>query len=393
MTSRADLGDTCRSVSRALIARKWRTVLMASGAVVGSLTVTATLGLGMSSTEKVRSEVERLGSRLVLVTVSGAESTEDAGVWRQLALDLDLDNVSSMSESSYVPGITNGDLPYIPAGGTLIVWDSTLPATLDLSYTSGGPIDPASAQLKARVAVVGNAIGDLLKGQPTPARIRLNDMEYLVVGVLSAYPALPSIDRAIFIPDPGEFVDLGVFEDGTGVLRAPSAETAATYGSHATTLLRLRYPDGSVRVEYARDLVTVSAAITPVVRFTAYGAGLLSAVLGSFAILNVLLMSVTERRREIGLRLALGHPRRHVGLLFLFEGAMVGLAGSLAGCLSGVGVIWLCSAFIPDWEFAVAPPEVMLAIVVISVALSIIAAAIPGRLAMNMDPVESLQLG
>lgn len=386
------LRDSARSVARSTRGRPWRTTLMASGAFVGSMSVTLIVGLALSSSEQVRHTLDDLGSRLVLLDVSVPGHGTPPEVWSQLAEDLELQDVSSFARSDYVPGIDPADAPQIPGGGSLVAWDPRLVAALGLEFESGGTIEAVSVELGAHVAVVGSAVAARLTADSgSGLAVEVKGRRYVVVGVLLPYPALPRLDRSILIADAGDTEALGPFSS-EGVMRTPSAQSTEAYVEQARTMLRLRNPQASVRVEYARSLVHASAAISPVVRALAYGAGLFSAVLAAFTVLNVLLMSVVERRREIGLRLALGHPRFHVALLFLLEGALVGLLGAVVGTGTAVGGVLSISAALPNWGFDVSVLQIGV-VITASVVLSLLAAALPARLAINVDPSESLGLG
>ncbi len=382
--------DTLRSVVVILRARPLRTVLMMSGSLVGALAVVAILGLAQASQTEIERQIDELGGSLVILSVSGS-GRDDAGAGAAMERIRELPQLAAAttySVSDYVVGNNELDDVQLEGIGSLVMWSPSLAETFGLTMAWGGDLRASDVELRADVAVVGSEIG---RGLGESRVIVLNGNRYRVVGMLDSYAPFPAIDTSVIIPAPGPLRELGRFSDRSSVLRATSVDAAPLLGRQARELARLSKPTAQVQVSYARDLVTVSTAITPVVRWSAYGVGALAVVLGSSAILNVLLMSVNERRREVGLRLALGHPHWHVGALFLTEGLLVGLIGAMVGVAAGAAVIWVATAVLQGWAYAY-PWLPALAIVALAGLLSLFAAAVPARIAMRVDPASSLRL-
>lgn len=383
--------DTVLSVARLIGSRPWRSVLMGSGAFVGAFCVVAIIGLAQASNAEVRRQLDEMGSRLVLLSITGPVTgpPDASDRWEALSSDLGGVAVTPLVRSSYALGSDTTDELGSAVSASLWQWTPTLIETLGCEFSHGADIRSSDSDLGAPVALVGHQLGQALG--PDRSTVALRGEVYQVVGVLRPFAPLPEIDNAVIIPPPPASVDLGFGAGTDAVLRAPSSETAVKAGTLAAELIELRTPGAAVSVRYANDLLKATAAVAPIVAWSAYGVAAMAALLGAFAIMNVLLTSVNERRREIGLRRALGHPIRHVAALFLLEGAILGLTGSLAGTATGLIAVWATTAVVGGWGFD--PPLLeAISVVVISTILSFSAAAIPARMAVKVDPARSLQL-
>jgi putative ABC transport system permease protein len=255
-----------------------------------------------------------------------------------------------------------------------------------------------------KVAVLGNTVSERLFGagvDPVGHQVRIRNVPFQVAGVLTAKGQSPGgqdLDDAVFVPRTtfqskiqgglGNYVQGVIFVGATGPATTARAE------NQIRALLRDRHrlaagadDDFSIRnlaeaagamQEGARTLTTLLAAIAAV-----------SLLVGGIGIMNIMLVSVTERTREIGLRMAVGARSRDILLQFLTEALALAIAGGAIGIALGVGVAWqLARAF--DWPVMFRPEVIVLA-VAFSGLVGIAFGLYPARRASRLDPIQALR--
>lgn len=294
--------------------------------------------------------------------------------------------------------IKAGDLRY--EAGSVIGVSYNLPDIRDVTLVSGRFFTEQEEQSRQAVAVIGEEIRTTLfpTSNPINQTIRLSGLEFRVIGLQEKLGSSfgRSLDNSVYIPasvftrlyGPGQSV--AVF----GRARAASGETLDESLERTRAALRARFhtppgkPDNfdtltpdSIRSFVDSILGLITAVVVPVT--------CISLVVGGIVIMNIMLVSVTERTREIGIRKAIGAKRADIMLQFLIEAALMAFVGGMLGIVLGAGVVALMSKVF-EVRMHVTLTYVVLSLVVSSV-VGIVSGWYPASRAAKLDPVEALR--
>jgi putative ABC transport system permease protein len=276
------------------------------------------------------------------------------------------------------------------AGGGLGVraCDERLLSTLDATVAHGAFLSAATARYPAAVLGYEAARGlgiATVAGEP---RIWLGGRWYAVIGILRPVELAPEIDRAALIGFPVAAEDFGYDGHPSRVyVRAETARTAEV----ARMLPRATNPQSPSQVEVSRpsDALSARLVVGDTISALFLGLGAVGLLIGGIGIANVMIISVLERRTEIGLRRALGAARRHVAAQFVVESLLLGTAGGAAGVLLGALATYLL-AYQRGWQPLI-PPLAVAAGFVAAVAIGAAAGLYPALRAARLSPTEALR--
>jgi putative ABC transport system permease protein len=402
---------TLRAALRALRRNKMRSALTMLGIVIGVAAVIATVSIGQGADAAVQEQIRSLGTDLLMVvpgatTASGVRSgwggasTLTVGDGQAIRKDCPaLKNVSWFKRE--IAQVVAGDRNWStavqgapPSFFTVREW----PVALGAAYSER---DEESA---ARVAVLGQTLVEQLFGvghDPVGASIRIKNVPFRVVGVLEAKGQMmwgQDQDDVIVIPfSTAERRVLGselLGNVNSILVTAQSSDEMGAASHQIRAVLRQRHriqpgeeDDFTVRntAEFARASQMASQVMTNLLLSIAA----ISLLVGGIGIMNILLVSVTERTREIGIRMAVGAKGRHILLQFLVEATALSMVGGAIGAALGVGAATLVSR-LAAWPTLVSPPAVLGA-VLFSGAVGVFFGFYPARKAARLDPIQALR--
>jgi ABC-type antimicrobial peptide transport system permease subunit len=402
---------TLRTAFRALRRNKLRSALTTLGVMIGVAAVIAMVSIGRGADAAVQAQIRSLGTNLLMI-VPGA--TTAAGVrsgWGGVStLTVDdaraiHEDATAVSEVAYirrqVVQVIYGDRNWStvlqgapPSFATVRQWDVS-------SGEFYGERDEASA---TRVAVIGQTIVDQLFGagvDPVGETIRVKNVPLRVVGVLAAKGQTTwgqDQDDVIMVPfSTAERRVLGAAILGVADILYVSVATAELLEpaiAQVTEALRARHriqPDeeADFTVRNLNDMAEASRSASRVMTNLLLSVASISLLVGGIGIMNILLVSVTERTREIGLRMAVGAKRRHVLLQFLVEASVLSLVGGIAGIALGAGATALISR-LAGWPTLLSPLTIF-GSVVFAAAIGIVFGFYPARRAAGLDPIAALR--
>jgi putative ABC transport system permease protein len=331
--------DLARLAAVGMRTRKLRAALSALGIAIGVAAMVAVLGLSSSSQAGLLAEIDRLGTNLLTV----ANGRTLAGDTAELPLTAPgmiarIDAVHSVQFTGAVGGVDVYRSPYIPHANTngLSVQATSLdlPSTVGTTVAQGRFLNPATA--REPVAVLGAAAATRLgidRIHPDE-RISVGEQWFYVTGVLNPAVLASEIDAAILIGFPAAENYLGFDGHPSQIyLRAPTDQVNAVHSVLAATA----NPEnpGQVTVSRPSDALVARAAAKGALNSLFLGLGAVSLLVGAIGIANVMLISVLERRSEIGLRRALGATKGHIRTQFLTEATLLALLGGTVG--AGLG--------------------------------------------------------
>ncbi len=396
---------------RILARNRLRAGLTMLGIVIGVGAVIAMVSIGEGAKRAVQAQIATMGTNVIIVwpgatTVSGVRGGQGGAVTLTVSDALDLKKkIPLLSDTGWarreVMQMVNGNRNW---NGPINGVSPSYLTIRDWSFSSGGPFTQADLDSAARVALIGQTIVDNLFDQgeePVGAVIRVKNVPFRVIGVLA--PKGQSAqgsdqDDVIFIPF--TTAERKVF--GTAFLGSVAALFASTDRpedlpdavERIREVLRARH---RLQGEQADDFtVKTQVDIGKVQEGTSYTLTLLlfsvasvSLLVGGIGIMNILLVSVTERTREIGVRMAVGAKRRHIVMQFLIEAMTLSLLGGALGIVLGVVGAKLTTV-IAGWP-SVISTDVILVAFLFSLAVGLFFGLYPANKASRLNPIEALR--
>jgi putative ABC transport system permease protein len=386
-------GDLFRVASIGLRSRRLRASLSALGIAIGIAAMVAVLGISESSKANLLRALDRLGTNLLVVEAGGGfVGNQDAALPTTAETMLrrigPVDEVSSVT--SVDATVLRTDLaPSDQTGGiTVKAADTQLLETLVGEMADGEWLDEARAGLP--VVVLGSVTAERLgiTDVRDGVRVWLGGQWFTVIGIMEPLELASDLDTSAVIGRDIAIDELGAAEaPGTVYLRTDPDEVDDVQGVIAPTA----NPENPDQVEVSRPSDAIEARAAASNAFTALflGLGAVALLVGGVGIANVMVISVLERRSEIGLRRALGATRRHVSVQFLSEALLLSAAGGLAGVMLGAAVTAVYDAA-RGWEIVV--PAIGLAGgVAAALVIGAVAGLYPATRAARLAPTEALR--
>ncbi|EDN7677367.1 ABC transporter permease [Listeria monocytogenes] len=334
-----------------LKASKLRSFLTMLGIIIGVASVILLVSLGNGVTQEVDDQMGDLGSNLITV-VNSSVNPNDKYTYDEVMKYQNIDGVKSVSPE--LSGQVNATFDYKSSSNKVIGTNDQYKAARSLEMKEGRFLLPIDTEYGQKVAVIGSTVASDLFGfgDPIGETIRLNGMPYKVVGVLKEKGAsmMGSSDDQIFIPISSAQRLLKDTNVRTIYVETKSAEDVDFVVNTLESRLAIKFGDEkeqeknassaqmgpSYQVINQQEILnafnTISTTLT-----TALGAiAAISLVVGGIGIMNIMLVSVSERTREIGIRKALGAKKRAILLQFLIESIVISVCGGVIGIIIGV---------------------------------------------------------
>ncbi|MBP1607577.1 MAG: hypothetical protein H6Q08_2951 [Acidobacteria bacterium] len=399
---------TLRIALKALFRNKMRSALTMLGMIIGVAAVIAMVALGNGARSTIESQIRSAGTNLIYVMAgnfmaggvrmgSGAANTllvEDAQAIREQVPNIQYLAMGVTTRSQVIAGNQNWNTR---VNGT----DIELPLIRSWPVEYGAFFTPQDVSSAAKVAVLGSTVRDMLFGEgadPTGQTIRVRNQPFKVVGVMSSKgqgTGGEDQDDAVYVPyTTVQKKLLGITHINNITISAVTANSVATVSDGVTTLLRARHRiyQGDTDDFMVRTLEEMAAMRTEATRtmgaLLASIAGV-SLIVGGIGIMNIMLVSVTERTREIGLRMSIGARSRDVLMQFLVEAIVLSLIGGAIGIGLGISVSTALTQFL-GWPTQISPQAVGLAFG-FSALTGVFFGFYPARKAARLDPIEALR--
>ena len=399
-----------RVALKALGRNKLRTALTMLGMIIGVAAVVTMVGLGRGAQEEIEAQIRKAGPNLIRVR---AGNFRRGGISQGIGGAPTLTVADADAIRAQVPGVlrlsasvntreqvvaANRNWPTLIEGS-----DVELPPIRSWDVRHGAFFDAAQVRAAARVAVLGSVVRDNLFGpqtDPVGERIRIRNQSFRIIGVMAAKGAGAfgqDQDDVIFVPYTTVQKKLRG-RDGVNIsgifVSAHSPDSVDRVAGEIAAVLRARHelapgePDDFM-VRSQTDVTAMRSQMTRTMTGLLASIAGVSLIVGGIGIMNIMLVSVTERTREIGLRMAVGAQGRDVLRQFLVEAAVLSLVGGLAGAALGFGVSAALTRLL-DWPTAI-PAEAVAAAVAFAGATGIVFGFYPARQAARLDPIEALR--
>lgn len=398
-----------RSGLKNLAINKMRTGLAMLGIIIGIGSVIALVSLGESSKRAVQSQIQSIGSNLLTVS-PGSQSSGGVRGAAGGVTTLTSEDAETIKNSSEVTTIKNVSPEYssraqVIAGrnntNTQIVGVKPVYAEVrKLTLSSGNFITQQHVSAMSKVAVLGPTVVEDLFGEgtnPVGQSIRISGKTFQIIGVTKSKggSGMQNQDDRIYVPlSTAQKQLFGVKYLNSIALEAKSEAVMTQAQTQVGYLLLSRHKISEVanadfRIMSQADILETASAVTGTFTSMLTGVAAISLLVGGIGIMNIMLMSVTERTREIGLRKALGAKKKVIIFQFLIEAIILTFTGGIIGISLGIVGFYLYSR-INNSAFFVSPSSVLLAFVV-SAGIGVLFGWYPAQKAADLQPIEALR--
>lgn len=400
-----------------LAASKLRSFLTILGIVIGVASVIVIFSIGRSAQDLILGQIKGVGSNLIAVLPGASdEDGPPAAAFGIVTTTLKYDDLEALRNSKNVPEV-EAAAGYVT--GTGVVSSKANDVVLSFTGTTDSYVDVENAKLQsgrfftkeeerglARVAVLGkNAAKDLFGNKdPLNEKIEIKNQNFTVIGVFaergSTTFGVASQDESAYVPlRSAQKLLLGIDHLGFIRLKAESARLVPSAVANAKATLRERHgiddpvnDDFSVR-DLASALETVTS-VTDVLRYFLLVIGTVSLLVGGVGIMNIMLISVNQRIREIGVRRAVGARKTDMMVQFIAEAVAVSFLGGVAGIILGIAVSYGAAVVVQslgyDWKFLLSPLSVLVAGLA-AVLIGVVFGIFPAFKASKISPMEALR--
>jgi putative ABC transport system permease protein len=392
---------------RALARNKLRSILTMLGIVIGVGAVIAMVAIGQGAQQQVQTQIASMGSNLLYVSsgnVTRGGIRMGAGATKTL-VDGDVQAIlrEAPAVAAAAPGsASSGQVVYAGENWSTRINGTTPPyfTIRDWPFAEGNSFTDDDVRTAANVVVIGDTVRANLFGatEPVGQTIRIGTIPFLVVGVLipkgqSGMGA--DQDDAVYIPITTLQKKI-TGQDWLSYVMVSAKSQQASYAAQQeiTSLLRDRHriqrgQDDDFTVRNLADVAQLADQSSQVLTLLLASIASVSLLVGGIGIMNIMLVSVTERTREIGIRIAIGATEEDVQKQFLTESMVMSLMGGTIGVLTGIAIsVGISSAL--KWPVLISPLSIVVA-VAFSIAVGVFFGYYPAKKASRLDPIEALR--
>lgn len=390
-----------------LYANKMRSLLTMLGIIIGVGAVIALVSVGMGVRSNVTSSIASLGSNMLIVSPGSSNRggvRGAAGSMRTLKYDDSVAIKAKIKNIDYVSPTVSSSYQVVYGNNN---WNTSVQGVTpefmlirSLAVSNGSFITTNDMNKRNRVAVIGTTVAENLfaKENPVGKNIRINNQPYKIVGLLESKGQSSmgqDQDDMVYVPiTTAQERMLGITYIQSINIQVSDSNKMDQVQSEVETLLRTRHhlvgtKENDFRVRNLTSLMeTVNQSTSMLTLLLGAIAGI-SLLVGGIGIMNIMMVSVTERTREIGIRKALGATFMNIMTQFLIESMVIGIIGGLIGIFVGCGVSRLI-ALVGDFQTVITLTPIIISFA-FSVGIGLFFGIYPARKAARLDPIEALR--
>jgi putative ABC transport system permease protein len=393
---------------RALANNKLRAFLTMLGIIIGVASVIAMLAIGQGSKKSIQQQISEMGSNMIMIHPGGdmrGGVRQDASSMQTLKLE---NYEKLVDECTYLSAIS----PNVSSSGQLIAGSNNYPSSVSgispgyltirqLTVEQGEMFDDEDIRTAAKVCVIGKTIVDNLfpdGSDPIGKVIRCNQVPLRVIGVLKSkgYNSMgQDQDDVVLAPYSTVMKRLLAQTYLSGIFASALTEDMAEDAvDEITTILRREHKlkdtdDDDFEIRTQQELSSMLNSTTDLMTTLLACIAGISLVVGGIGIMNIMYVSVTERTREIGLRMSVGARGVDILSQFLIEAILISITGGIIGVIMGCGASYLIKA-LAHWPIYIQPWSVLLSFAVCTIT-GVFFGWYPAKKAADLDPIEAIR--
>ncbi|MGI5997536.1 MAG: ABC transporter permease [Lutispora sp.] len=379
---------------KSIKANKGRSFLTMLGVIIGVASVISAVAFAQGSTKSITDSIQKLGTNLIQITLTGRNSNRDMSYedLKKFAAE-NTEVISAVAPQSS----TNARVKYgsTNMNTTIIATSPEYERIRNVHVTQGRFILDFDLEYRQNVALIGTAVvNELFENvNPIGEKIKINGQIFKIVGILEerANGAAYSDDDQIIIPISSSRMVMGTSSIRNFAVEAASAEKVdAAMDKLETFLLDIYKNENAFRVFDQSQMLETLDNVTGSMMIVLGGIAAISLIVGGIGIMNIMLVSVTERTKEIGIRKAIGAKRKNILTQFIIEAAVVTGMGGLIGVLLGFSIIKFVIGGLGLVPAVYSIPWALIAFG-ISLLVGIIFGLFPAYKAASLKPIEALR--
>ncbi len=402
------LSNLFKIALRALVRNKMRAILTMLGIIIGVGSVIAMLAIGQGSKKKIRDQISTMGTNMVMIMPNfQRRGGVNLGSSNSMVLKYS-DVVSLRNESTAIAEVS----PEVRSNGQVIYGNQNTVTTIygiseeylairKLEISNGRIFTPQETRSMAKVCLVGQTVVENLFGRdsdPVGMMIRIKNLPFEVIGVLKEKGESgmgQDQDDLILAPYTTVQRRLAAIDYINGIyVSAISEEKSALAASQIEEILRRTHKlkesdENDFRIMSQSELIETVSSVTDVMTYLLGAIAGISLLVGGIGIMNIMFVSVTERTREIGLRMSIGGRGKDILRQFLVESMLISILGGLMGVIFGYIVAKIAGSFM-DSPTIITSQSVILAFAV-CFAIGVFFGWYPAKKAANLNPIEALR--
>ena len=403
-----NISNLLKIALKALNNNKLRCFLTMLGVIIGVGAVIAMLAIGQGSKNSIKAQISEMGSNMIMIF----PGTEQRGGVRQSSSDMqtlkpsDYEAIASQAET--IADIT----PTVSSSGQWVYGNNNYPsqaqgvnsqylAIRQRSVAEGEMFTEHEIKSAAKVCVLGRTLVENLfpdGSDPIGKVVRFGQIPLTVIGVLDekGYNTMGQDQDDLALVPYTTVMKRILATDYLQGIQASAADESQTDRTIAesTDILRTQHKlrddeENNFTIRSMQELAEMISSTSSMMTVLLAAVAGISLLVGGIGIMNIMIVSVTERTREIGLRMSIGATGRDIMMQFLIEAVIISVTGGLLGILLGAVSTWMISIF-AHWPVAISPASVILSFMVCTV-IGIIFGFYPAAKASNLDPIEAIR--
>nr|WP_304364119.1 ABC transporter permease [Bacillus wiedmannii] len=381
--------QTLKMALKSIRANKIRAFLTMLGIIIGVSSVIVMVAIGQGSTKEVQDQIGNLGTNVLTVTITDSDATFKETDAKQIQ---DIDGIKAIAPT--VSGRVTVKHEKMNTQVSMIGTTSSYLDVRDLKLQSGRFIADLDQENHSKIVVLGSDTAQTLfgLGDPVGNSVKVNGTSYKVVGVLESVGSSlgTSGDSTIIVPlSTGQRL-AATTNVGTTYVKVENEDMINFISSRIEGTMHSIVGDtDSYSVSSPKDLMETASSVNDTMTLMLGGSAAISLIVGGIGIMNIMLVSVSERTKEIGIRKAIGAKRKNILLQFLIEAVVLSSFGGIIGI--GIGVISAQIFTLATGTTIAYSIPVMLLSFVFSLLVGVVFGVFPANKASKLDPIQALR--
>jgi putative ABC transport system permease protein len=396
------LGNIIKIAISALMRNKTRAMLTMLGIIIGIASVIAMVSIGQSSTMGITQEMSSMGSNMIFVS-PGSQQRGPFSAGSGTAENLTAKDAEALKKSPYIAAVS----PSVSAAGQLINgsnnWRGTVTggsadiiAIRNFNLEAGIMFTDFDVRTSAKVCVIGKTVQQKLfpNGEnPIGKTIRFNNIPLKIIGILESkgqntmgqdqddvvFTPYTTVQKRVLAITHVQMIMMSAIDEASVDLAMTDAER----------ILKINVGSGDFEIRSQKEMLNMMSSVTGMLTMLLAAIASISLIVGGIGIMNIMYVTVTERTKEIGLRMSIGAPNRSILMQFLAESTMLSLVGGVIGIIIGLSLSFAVSALL-GFPFVISTTAIVASFLV-CVATGIFFGWYPAKKASKLDPIVALR--